>query len=469
MATESARHHHRHRAARVARARPGGGHPPPRSSGASPRPLACSRATCACPGSAPARRRRRWSSSASAARRCSTRRSATRSAAGTPPPSTTPGSSPSASPTSTSATSPRRASRCASRSRSACARRPTLGEYKDLEVGKRDAGGHRRGDRRRGRPHPRALGEARHRRARRRQGRLRGDGLRRLARRRAVRWRRGPRPDGRARLGPARPRLRGPARGRLRRRRAHGLDHLPRGLPVRGARRPRGASSPSRSRRSRPRSCPSSTTSSPPRPGFDTLDELREDIRERMSEVQQARIEAEFREAALDSAVKNATVEIPDALVESRSRELWDQMLHSLSHQGIYARDVPAASPAATRPRSSSRARRDAEQALRREAVLAAIVEAEGVKPTDEEVMEAVEQRRAVGADLAQEALRAPQERGPPRAARERPRAAQGARSRGRLGDRDHGRAGPGARQALDPRSRSRGSRGAPELWTPGS
>src|SRR5205823_13351359 len=33
----------------------------------------------------------------------------------------------------------------------------------------------------------------------------------------------------------------------------------------------------------------------------------------------------------------------------------------------------------------------DAEQALRREAVLAAIVEAEGIKPSEEEVMEAVE------------------------------------------------------------------------------
>jgi trigger factor len=33
----------------------------------------------------------------------------------------------------------------------------------------------------------------------------------------------------------------------------------------------------------------------------------------------------------------------------------------------------------------------DAEQALRREAVLAAIVEAEGIKPSDDEVMEAVE------------------------------------------------------------------------------
>jgi trigger factor len=124
--------------------------------------------------------------------------------------------------------------------------------------------------------------------------------------------------------------------------------------------------------------------------GFDTLDELRADIRERMSEVQQSRIEAEFREAALDSAVKNATVEIPGALVEARSRELWDQMLHSLSHQGI-TRETYLRISGRDEDEIIEQGKEDAEQALRREAVLAAIVEAEGIEPTHEEVMEAVE------------------------------------------------------------------------------
>src|SRR5215208_5791881 len=65
--------------------------------------------------------------------------------------------------------------------------------------------------------------------------------------------------------------------------------------------------------------------------GFDTLDELRDDIRSRISESESSRIEAEFREAALDAAVANATVEVPGALVEARARELWEQMIHSLS------------------------------------------------------------------------------------------------------------------------------------------
>jgi trigger factor len=124
--------------------------------------------------------------------------------------------------------------------------------------------------------------------------------------------------------------------------------------------------------------------------GFDTLDELKADIRERMTEVQTSRIEAEFREAALDSVVDAAELEIPDALVTARSRELWEQMIHSLSHQGI-DRETYLRISGRDEDEIVEQGKSDAEQQLRREAVLAAIVEAEGIKPTHEEVMEAVE------------------------------------------------------------------------------
>ena len=123
--------------------------------------------------------------------------------------------------------------------------------------------------------------------------------------------------------------------------------------------------------------------------GFDTLDELREDIRGRMAEADTSRIEAEFREAALDAAVANATVEVPDALVEARSRELWDQMLHSLSHQGI-SKDAYLRITGREEDEMVEAGKEDAEQALRREAVLAAIIEAEGIEPTEEQLLEAV-------------------------------------------------------------------------------
>jgi trigger factor len=124
--------------------------------------------------------------------------------------------------------------------------------------------------------------------------------------------------------------------------------------------------------------------------GFDTLDELRADIRERLSEAQKARIEAEFREAALDAAVANATIDVPDALVEARARELWESMIHQLSHQGI-SREAYLRISGRTEEEIIEQGTEDARQALKREAVLAAVVDAEDLKPSEEEVIEAVE------------------------------------------------------------------------------
>ena len=124
--------------------------------------------------------------------------------------------------------------------------------------------------------------------------------------------------------------------------------------------------------------------------GFDTLDELRADIGERLTQQQTAQIEAEFREAALDSAVAGATVDVPEALVEARSQELWDQMAHSLSHQGI-SKEAYLRISGRSEEQIVAEGRDDARRSLEREAVLAAIVEAEGIEPTEEEVLEAVE------------------------------------------------------------------------------
>jgi trigger factor len=123
--------------------------------------------------------------------------------------------------------------------------------------------------------------------------------------------------------------------------------------------------------------------------GFDTLDELREDIRGRMAEAETSRLEAEFREAALDAAVAAATIEVPDALIEARSRELWESMLHQLSHQGI-DRDTYLRISGRSEEDTIEQAKPDAEQALRREAVLAAVAEAESLEPTEDEMLEAV-------------------------------------------------------------------------------
>jgi trigger factor len=143
--------------------------------------------------------------------------------------------------------------------------------------------------------------------------------------------------------------------------------------------------------------------------GFDDLEELREDIRRRLTEIDEEQIASEFRQAALDAAVAGAHVAVTDELVAARAHEMWERMLHSLAHRGVtretYLRLVDRQEQdvlADMRP--------EAELALRREAVITAVVAAEGISPSDEEVLEAlapVAAREQVEPDELYERLRA--------------------------------------------------------------
>jgi trigger factor len=123
--------------------------------------------------------------------------------------------------------------------------------------------------------------------------------------------------------------------------------------------------------------------------GFDSLDELREDIRTKLADADERAIAAEFREAVLDAAVQEAEVDVPQALVHARAHELWDQTMRTLARQGIskeaYLRIAGKEEEALVHE-----AMPDAERALRREAVLAAVVEAEGIEAAEGEVEEAL-------------------------------------------------------------------------------
>ena len=72
------------------------------------------------------------------------------------------------------------------------------------------------------------------------------------------------------------------------------------------------------------------------------------------------------------------------------ARELWERMLHSLSHQGI-SKEAYRRIAGRSEEDIVAEARPDAEQALRREAVIAAVVEAEAIEPAEGDVLEALQ------------------------------------------------------------------------------
>src|SRR5437588_2395745 len=69
--------------------------------------------------------------------------------------------------------------------------------------------------------------------------------------------------------------------------------------------------------------------------GFDTLDELREDIANRLKEADEHAIEREFEEAVLEAAVAEAKIDVPEELVHARAHELLEQTMSALARQGI--------------------------------------------------------------------------------------------------------------------------------------
>jgi trigger factor len=123
--------------------------------------------------------------------------------------------------------------------------------------------------------------------------------------------------------------------------------------------------------------------------GFDDVQELREDIRRRLQELEEERIESEFRQAALDAAVSQAQVALTDELVDARAREMWERMLHSLSHRGISG-EAYLRVTGRTEDEVLAEIRSEAEQALRRESVLTAVVEAERIEPSEQQLLDAL-------------------------------------------------------------------------------
>ncbi|HEX8208246.1 MAG TPA: trigger factor [Solirubrobacteraceae bacterium] len=124
--------------------------------------------------------------------------------------------------------------------------------------------------------------------------------------------------------------------------------------------------------------------------GFDSLEELRDDVRKRLEEGETRQIESEYREAAVDAVVAEAKIDLPDQLVEDRAKELFEQTMHSLSHRGI-SKEQYLQIAQKSEEELLEEAKPDAAQALRRDAVLTAVVEAEGIEVSDDEVMEALE------------------------------------------------------------------------------
>lgn len=123
---------------------------------------------------------------------------------------------------------------------------------------------------------------------------------------------------------------------------------------------------------------------------FDTLEELRADIRDKVGEALNSRAEEDFRVAAIDAAVAAATVDVPDELVTARATERWERMERQLAGRGMDP-NAFLQMQGKTRDELIEESKPDAEKELKREAVVTAIAEEEQIEVTEDELIEALE------------------------------------------------------------------------------
>ncbi len=122
---------------------------------------------------------------------------------------------------------------------------------------------------------------------------------------------------------------------------------------------------------------------------FDTLAELRQDIADKLRHSDEHAVEREFEQAVLEAAANEAEVELPERLIHARAHEMLEQTFSALARQGIN-KDTYLQIAGKDEEELAHEAEPDAAAALRREAVLAAVVAAEQIQPSDEDLLEAL-------------------------------------------------------------------------------
>jgi trigger factor len=122
---------------------------------------------------------------------------------------------------------------------------------------------------------------------------------------------------------------------------------------------------------------------------FETLEELRADVREKVGEALGSRAEEDFRIAAVDVAVDAAMVEVPADLVTARATERWERMERQLAQSGMDP-NAFLQMQGKTREELIEESKPDAARELKREAVVTAIAAAEEIEVSDEELIEAL-------------------------------------------------------------------------------
>lgn len=120
---------------------------------------------------------------------------------------------------------------------------------------------------------------------------------------------------------------------------------------------------------------------------FDTLAEYREDVKKNLTEKKEKEARAAKENAAVDKAIENAEMEIPDAMINTQVRQMMNDFASRMQSQGLTMEQYFQFT-GMTAEKMMEEMRPQAEKSIKTRLVLEAIVKAENIEVSDERVEE---------------------------------------------------------------------------------
>ena len=122
---------------------------------------------------------------------------------------------------------------------------------------------------------------------------------------------------------------------------------------------------------------------------FDTLDEYKKDVEKKLAEKKEIEANSKNEDAVVAKVVENATMEIPDKMIDAQAENMVQDMARRMQSQGL-SLDMYLKYTGMTVEQMKEQARPDAEKRIRTRLVLEAVAQAENIQISDEKVDEEV-------------------------------------------------------------------------------
>ena len=122
---------------------------------------------------------------------------------------------------------------------------------------------------------------------------------------------------------------------------------------------------------------------------FDTLDEYKKDVEKKLAEKKEIEANSKNEDAVVAKVVENATMEIPDKMIDAQAENMVQDMARRMQSQGL-SLHMYLKYTGMTVEQMKEQARPDAEKRIRTRLVLEAVAKAENIQISDEKVDEEV-------------------------------------------------------------------------------